>query len=227
MNFDFLISIIFPRRCAGCGTLLRKGVLCEPCDRAVSVPRPFFCFLCGRAGHACSPLAWYHAGAAASYDNPVLKALIHALKFRGVKAAAEPLADLLARSVAASRASLAGLAGHTVVPVPLSRTRLRARGFNQAELIAERFAELLCLPITTRHLVRVKHAKPQSETKNIAERKENIRGCFSVNDPAAVVGKHFILIDDVTTSGATFLEAAHALKDAGAARVVALAVAQA
>lgn len=227
MNFDFIISIMFPRCCMGCGILLRKGVLCEPCAAAVSVPRAFFCPQCGSARGSCHPDVFYHLGAAGSYANPVLKALIHSLKFRGRKAAAEPLALLLARYAASSPASLAAFAGHTVVPVPLSRKRLRARGFNQAELIARRFASQLSLPIATRLLARVKHAKPQSETKNLVERKNNIRGCFSVSDPAAAAGKCFILIDDVTTSGATFLEAARALKDAHAARVFALAVAQA
>ncbi len=224
MNLDLLAAIFFPRRCAGCGVLLRTGILCEACTCAFPAPRAFFCACCGKPGNACDPRAFYHKGSAGSYDDPLVRSLIHALKFRGRKAAVEPLAELLRASV-----PHAGTAwqGYSVIPLPLSRQRLRVRGFNQAALIAQRFAELSALPFRTDCLLRTRHAKPQSETANAAERQENIRGCFAPAERVLTEGKRFILIDDVTTSGATLHQAAMALKAGGAARVVALTVAQA
>ena len=111
--------------------------------------------------------------------------------------------------------------------MPLSEERRRERGFNQSELIAGIFARHVGVPFETRTLVRTKHARPQSEIRGRDLRLENVRGAFLVPDEEAVRGGSFILVDDVTTSGATFLEAARALKRAGARTVIALAVAEA
>ena len=76
-------------------------------------------------------------------------------------------------------------------------------------------------------LTRSGHAKPQTETASVAERHQNILGCFSVIKPDAVCRKNIILLDDVTTSGATLGEAARALKTAGARKIIGLTVAKA
>ena len=110
--------------------------------------------------------------------------------------------------------------------MPLSKQRYRSRGFNQSELIAGYFAEAFGLSLKTNILMRTLNKKPQSETGNLLERKDNIHGCFSVM-PAAAINKNIILVDDVTTSGTTFLEAAQVLKAGGARRIIALAVSQA
>lgn len=215
MNFHVLASIFFPRRCLACKMKLLSGILCGPCHSTINVARgaPRY-----PSGFPC-PL-----GAAGSYENAALKTLIHALKFDGVRAVAQPLASILAIYAEPFKSYLNGC---TVVPIPLSRERLRTRGFNQSELIANLFATRIGLPLRTDILVRVKHTKPQSETANLAERKENIRGCFSVIDTVLAEGRRFVLVDDVTTSGATFLEAARALQSARAEKIIALAVAQA
>ena len=225
---DFVGSLFFPRLCLACGSSLRAGALCNTCSAGMILSRTLFCGECGVPTpcftHPCHPLFPYTLGSPGTYENHIFKELIHALKFNGIRIAAVPLADALVRYVSLLRIPLTG---YTVVPVPLSRERLRSRGFNQSEHIANIFSERMGLPTAPRFLARVRHAKPQSETKNLAERKENIRGCFAVPRPAIVHGKNIILIDDVTTSGATFLESARVLKSAGAARIVALAVARA
>jgi predicted amidophosphoribosyltransferase len=99
-------------------------------------------------------------------------------------------------------------------------------------MIARHLATMLekndvALPVSTDILIRAKHTAPQSGTEHVAERKENIRGAFAVKDPDAVRGKNILLIDDVATSGATFLEAALTLKAAGAQKIICLAAAKA
>ena len=116
------------------------------------------------------------------------------------------------------------------MPIPLSRRRFRARGFNQAEFLARPIADFLELPLDTTTFTRIRHTKPQTETESAAERRENLRGCFAVLDTGnsrAVRGKNILLVDDVTTTGTTFLEAARTLKAAGAGTVYALAAAKA
>ncbi|MDP2598648.1 MAG: double zinc ribbon domain-containing protein [Candidatus Liptonbacteria bacterium] len=183
----------------------------------------------GQAGFAaikkiCHKDFPYTLGAATQYDSATVKNLIHALKFRCIKRAAEPLAALLIEYAAGLALQLEN---HSVIPIPLSRARLRRRGFNQAELIARAFAGYFSLPLETESLVRIKNTKPQSETKRLIERRGNISGCFMARDPNALRGKNIILIDDVTTSGATLFEAASVLKAAGARKILALTVARA
>ena len=121
------------------------------------------------------------------------------------------------------------LAGYTATPVPLSAKRARSRGFNQSALIARPFARALALPFSESLLTRIHHRKPQSDTEDIFERRENIKGCFALADAGgtAAEDKKIILIDDVTTSGTTFAEAARVLKSGGAKKILALAVAKA
>ncbi|MGC9598808.1 MAG: ComF family protein [Minisyncoccia bacterium] len=233
MSFDFLVSLFFPRRCLACGKTLRAGALCPACRGKITTARTFFCGRCGSPlpgpklhdpRRTCHPDFPYVLGAAGSYKDETLRALVHALKFRGVRAAAEPLASIMAEYALPFKTDLLR---YVAMPIPLSRERFRIRGFNQSERIATRFAEYFGLPVATKCLVRIKHAKPQSETTSVAERRENIRGCFAVADAAAACGKNVLLVDDVSTSGATFLEAARALKDAHAADIIALAAAKA
>lgn len=173
---------------------------------------------------SCHPNSLFILGGATDYDHPIVRALVHALKFRRVRVARDPLAGFL---IEYARSLGIAFDDCVVVPIPLSRKRLRLRGFNQSELIARPFAAALGLQLDAAVLVRVRHTKPQSETRSLEERKRNLNGCFAVWRPERIAGRNIILLDDVTTSGATFLEAARALKAAGAGKIFALAAAKA
>jgi competence protein ComFC len=228
MKLDSLFSIFFPPKCLCCENKLLSGSICEPCRKTIAVHETLFCGVCDARiadpHTVCHHDAAYLLGAAGRYDNDALQMLVHALKFRMVKGAADPLADILMGYIETLGLDLKG---YIVVPIPLSVRRLQARGFNQSDLIAGRCADRLGLLYKPDALMRVRHRKPQSETKSLAERRENIRGCFLSRPFPAEGSKRVLLIDDVTTSGATFLEAAHALRAAGAETVIAMAVAKA
>jgi len=230
---DLVLNILFPPHCLACGIAIGAGVICAPCFEKIARSPTLFCASCGarlptvkrgRPRAACHPNAVSVLGSAGSYDDPTLKLLIHHLKFRGVRRAAEPLAELLANYL--KDVSL-DISAFVLVPIPLSRRRKNERGFNQAEEIARHLAKRMPLPLRDDILVRSKHAKPQTETTSAAERKNNILGCFSVARPHDVCGKNIMLIDDVTTSGATLGEAARVLKAAGARRVIGITAARA
>jgi ComF family protein len=233
MNFNFLGDIFFPPSCVKCGDSIVRGVLCAPCRQSIDIFDTLFCGTCAarlpEQKKICHKDTPYMLGAAGRYDDDALRALIHALKFQGIAAAAEPLAEILATYT--TRLDL-DLRDFTVTPVPLSTKRARARGFNQSALIAESFAHALGIPFEEHLLARIQHRKPQSETEDIFERRENVKGCFALapgagGDAMARQGKKIILIDDVTTSGTTFNEAARVLKAGGAKKILALAVAKA
>ena len=111
-----------------------------------------------------------------------------------------------------------------VIPIPLHRTRLREREFNQAELLACRVAEEFSIPLSCSNLWRKHHRQAQIELEN-DERWENIKGCFALRNPTEVKDKNIFLVDDVLTTGATCSEAASVLKAAGAASVFVLTLA--
>ncbi len=228
MNFNFLGDIFFPPACLGCGDSLPHGVICDACKQSIDRFETLFCGRCAARlpdqKKICHKDAPYLLGAAGAYDDELLRALIHALKFQGITGAATPLAGILVEYIARLGMDLSGF---VVVPIPLSAQRARSRGFNQSALIARPFAEALRLPLDERLLARILHRKPQSDTEDIAERKENIKGCFALAHGADAQNKKIILVDDVTTSGTTFAEAARVLKDAGAKKIFALACAKA
>ncbi len=150
--------------------------------------------------------------------------LIGALKYHGVKRAADHCADILKEHFCL--AQCAPQKDWLVVAVPLHRRRLRERGFNQAELIAKNIATHYMLPYVPRVLVRAIHTTPQTEVSERAKRLENVKGAFVCYNAKMVRGKCIMLIDDVTTTGATFEACAHALKIAGARKVIACAIAK-
>ncbi len=228
MNFNFFGDVFFPPACVACGDSIPGGIICDACKNSIDGFDTLFCGICAARlpdqKKICHTDAPFLLGAAAAYDGNALRALIHALKFQGIAAAAEPLAALLVRYVARIHLSLDGF---TVTPLPLSPQRARARGFNQSALIARPFAAAAGLPFEERLLARVQHRKPQSDTEDIFERRENIKGCFAPAPGAAIAGKKIVLMDDVTTSGTTFTEAARVLRRAGAKKIIALAAAKA
>lgn len=110
---------------------------------------------------------------------------------------------------------------YTVVPIPASKQKLSSRGFNQAELIAQTFSKIFKLPMNKSILSRVVDTQHQYGLKK-RERTENLKDAFKVT--ADVTGKNILLVDDICTSGATFLEASSVLKKAGAKNIVCLAL---
>jgi ComF family protein len=113
-----------------------------------------------------------------------------------------------------------------IVPIPLHKTRLRQRGFNQALLLASGIGKRFHIPLSYDNLVRLRATRPQVELSG-EERIKNVAGAFSLVRPRDVRSKTIILVDDVFTTGATMNECAAVLKDAGAAHVMALTVARA
>src|SRR5262249_3682675 len=148
-----------------------------------------------------------------------LRDAMHAFKFRGKRALARALGDLVVEECAESLRD----PGIILVPVPLTRDRQHERGYNQAQLLAERVGAALRIPVQARWLRRVKGSVPQTDL-TAAERRANVRGAFAA--PPGVAGRHVVIVDDVYTTGATVDECARVLRASGASRVGVLTVAR-
>lgn len=165
---------------------------------------------CARCRAAPPP---FDAVVAAFAWGGAVKDAIHRMKFSGAAWAAEPLA----RRAWPDGAALPG-GVDVVVPLPLHPARHRARGYNQAALLARRWAALLGVPLAPAALARTRATAAVADLAP-AQRASAVAGAFSVAQPARVRGRRVLLVDDVVTTGATAREAAAVLKAAGAASV--------
>jgi ComF family protein len=145
---------------------------------------------------------------------------LHAFKYRGVTALAIPLAGLMAEYWARHP-----VRADVMVPVPLHKSRLRSRGFNQAAYLARELAMRVDLPLDEEVLVRHRRTAAQVDL-GAEERKQNVREAFRCESNGAV-GRRVLLIDDVCTTGSTLEACAVALKRGGARSVQALTLARA
>lgn len=232
---DGLLAVILAPSCAACERLLEhptRGAVCASCWNAVLRITPPVCDICG------DPLAsWRRAsvesarcprcrrrrvaidrGRAAGLYDGALGRVVHAFKYDGRRTLAAPLARLMAD---AGRDLLA--TADVTVPVPLHRRRERSRGFNQARDLAVR----LGYPVVD-ILRRTRATRSQTDLP-AGQRHANVRGAFAVRDGLRprIDGRIVVLVDDVSTTGATLEACARVLKDAGAREVRALTAARA
>ena len=216
-----LADLIFPQRCVGCGRRA-SDVLCRGCFEALpGIGRPV-CARCGAptafetfACDACKGVdfGFESARAPLRYEG-VGEEVVHALKYRGYTRVVERLAAPLMLRVLDR-----GERFDAVVPVPLHRSRLRRRGFNQAELLARGLAVGLNAPVSDK-LRSVRRTRDQVEL-SAAERRANVEGAFAARE--RVRGK-VLLVDDVFTTGATTSECAGTLLRGGAEEVHAVSL---
>jgi ComF family protein len=213
MKLEKLAGIIFGGTCFLCRGAAH-ALVCAECEAelpwlpAAMCPR---CALASPSGALCGRCLAepprYDATAALFWYRFPADELVQALKFGGELALASYLASLLAKKISASGVDC-------VVPVPLSRSRLRERGYNHAAEIARRLGkERLELELCER----TRDTPPQAGLP-FAERQRNVRGAFAVR--RSLAGASVAVVDDVMTTGATLDEIAGMLKEAGAARVV-------
>jgi len=150
----------------------------------------------------------------------VVRQAIYQLKYKNLRALAAPLARLLNDYLITNP-----VPGEILVPVPLHRQRLRERGYNQSSLLVRELAKLTSLPVVDDCLIRERHAPPQARTATVGERQSNVADAFACRDQR-LRGRQVLLIDDVSTSGATLNACATALKTVGAISVWGLVLAR-
>ncbi|MEK7576576.1 MAG: phosphoribosyltransferase family protein [Patescibacteria group bacterium] len=151
------------------------------------------------------------------YQNEKTKKIIAAYKYRNKEWLALILSTYI-ENVLDMRVLQSDI---VVIPVPLSDARLKARGFNQALLLAKN----LPFPVLNNVAVRTKDTPSQARTHSRRERIDHMRGAFSIKNKAKIAGRTILLIDDVATTGATLCELASELKKAGSGQIYAAVLA--
>jgi ComF family protein len=160
------------------------------------------------------------------YDDARVRALIWELKYFGSQKSVELLGEVLRAEIPAL---VAEELSHEplLIPVPLHQKRQRSRGFNQAERVAAHIAQGTDALIHRSDVLRRTVDTPRQTALSRTRRLTNVAGAFSVTDPSAIKGRVCIVLDDVVTTGSTLKAAGRALEDAGASRVILLALAHA
>lgn len=234
-----LFTVLFPSDCRICGASLIKISRLPVCQECLDAMRPIsggVCNICGERIFSSYAFAdgeqqslcglcrrvepvFARAAAYGSYQSG-LRELIHLLKYGGVRPAASVLGRMLGEAIATLEPSFA-VGSIPVIPVPLHRTKLRQRGFNQAELIAR--AAVKGFNPARLHLSAEVLERKRDTASQIGltshQRRENLRGAFGVAQPEIVKGREVLVVDDVYTTGATVSECARVLRRAGATKV--------
>lgn len=207
------LDLLFPPKCVICRSLLERNTknICPKCKKELPYTKNGG-ILKGNFFTACvSPLY---------YEEKVRDALLR-YKFNRMTG----YSDYFGEQIAKCAEEYIECHVDIITWVPLSRRRLRKRGYDQAELLARKVSEQLdvpCMPL----LKKVRHTKPQSRTGNMARRRSNISGAYVVINHESVNGKTVLLVDDIVTTGSTFSECSRMLGMAGAKRVYCAAAAR-
>lgn len=236
-----LLELLYPTECPACGRPSGgDGALCEDCRAALPIrTQENCCAICGKtlladeraAGTAVAECAQCHkkrpafdlARSAVLYKGPV-RPLVHELKYHHGLYVAKDLMDLLEGCY---RAHYGNETTDFIVPIPLHRHKKTLRGYNQSAILARQLAKRIGVPVAEKFLRRRLDTETQTHM-SADERRTNMKGAFEVPERYAdyVYGKRVLLLDDVMTTGATFGEAARALRAAGAGRIVCLSLAR-
>ena len=186
---------------------------CKRCGKPLEREETEYCRDCAKGKHV------YTRGSAALVYDGRMRGSIGRFKYHNRREYADFYAEAILENCGAL---LASWKPDALIPIPLHGSRLRKRGFNQAQLLAERLGERTGIPVNAALLFRVKKTSPQKEL-NDAQRRENLKNAFQVRENEVRL-KKIVLIDDIYTTGATIDAAASVLLGAGAENVYFLAI---
>ncbi|MCI8497175.1 MAG: ComF family protein [Clostridiales bacterium] len=209
-----VMSLLYPQHCAYCGKIIAQGeAVCAKCTQKLPRVEPPLCLSCGRGLRCCTCTRRFQFRRCVSpfYYDGCAKDGLWRLKFNGKTDGVPVLAHEMAGSV---RAQYGERCADLVVCVPSTRAAMRLRGYNQAELLAQRLAQELELPCDADALQKVLEISQRS--MDALARRENVIGAYAVAKDELIKGKNILLVDDVITTGATLNECAKVMKQAGA-----------
>ena len=220
-----LIDYVFPPRCGGCGMSGTRW--CSECEKNIVLIEPPFCLCCGQKTseneicHRCrlSPPSYYETRSLSEFSGPIRNAL-HRLKYRKDAGLGDVLSRKLVDYLQSKEWSI-----DMVVPVPLGKKRQKERGYNQSALLARPLAYAMGLAYNPQVLKRLRDTRSQVGL-TLDQRQENVSYAFSAGSEE-IIGKNILIVDDVTTSGATLKACSDALSSAGANQIFGLTLAQA
>ncbi|MBN1224936.1 MAG: ComF family protein [Candidatus Aminicenantes bacterium] len=233
-NFEL---ILFPSYCRLCSAFLadpEEKIICRSCWEYVKPEKSPYCLSCGRffegAGepHLCALCLQdkppFHVQRSFGRYGGPLKDIILLGKFHSLPVLADGLAQRAYAHLRFEEALWWNL--DALIPVPLHPKKEKVRGYNFAQIIAQKFARLSGFDVLEKKLIKIKNTPPQMSL-TMADRSKSVKGAFAVRKREEIEDKVILLVDDVYTTGATVRECALVLMKAGAGEVRVVTVAQA
>ncbi len=236
-----ILDTLFPTACLFCQ---KPDVwLCQNCLQKIEILTSQVCPYCEKnitpAGHICLPckISFLKKNqsppldnllVATSYTQNNIAHLVHLYKYNFIADLNIPLAQLLIKTIFENNLPLPDL----IIPIPLHHRRLRWRGFNQAELLANYIGQNLVpnfsIPVLTNLIIRKKYTPPQMKIKNYQQRKKNLANAFAFtsHNQTVVKNKTILLVDDICTTGSTLFECGKILKKNSAHSVFGVVIAR-
>ena len=209
---DTVLDLFFPTKCVFCHKLTQAGeTVCKACAKNL----PF-------APKELQQQSFPHIPVCVSplfYEGVVRESLLR-YKFSGASCYAKTYGDFLRKCIDEN-----GISCDIITWVPLSRLRLRKRGYDQARLLAQELAIRSGIPCL-RLLKKTRNTSAQSLAGGAANRKQNISRAYAALDQKSIKGKKILLVDDIVTTGSTLTECARILSGAGASSVSAVTLAR-
>jgi len=204
--FDPMVDQFFPPVCYVCDVSLSEDrkIICAKCWSEIP---PFD----GKLDQSLKSRSFDNLYVLFEFEDKI-RELIHLLKYKHHLT----LAEYFAIEANVRFPELKKQFYNEIIPVPLYKTRLRERGYNQSEVIAKALAETIQIPVKSEHLLRIRPTSSQTRM-NKEERERNVQDAFSCS--TNVSGNNILLIDDVITTGSTTEVCVNLLKKAGAKRV--------
>lgn len=236
--YDSLLALVYPQSCAVCGASVESrslGVACEKCWQQTELftGTEIVCWKCGLPSRGtvpeekreqvrcrrCDDDAFTAARACGIYDG-ALRASVLSLKRE------QHIGSRLRQLMVATQRQYPLCEATRIVPVPLHPEREKARGFNQAAVLARELSKATLLPMDEISVVRKQHSKRHRAGMDWKGRHDTVTDAFQVIYPALIAGERVLLVDDVFTTGATVSSCAKAVLEAGAVEVFVLTIAR-
>ncbi len=219
-------DVFFPRGCVACGDVVEESPLrhiCRSCASQIDVPDGAVCRICGHpfAGLVVGERTCPHCeglepafarGSTAVLCRGPARSLVHELKYRGGRYILEDVETLFARAPTVLEMARDAV----LVPVPLHPRKERERGYNQSALLAERLARAAGGKTRVENLLARVLDTPSQTAFDRRARLANLKNAFALRPDAAITGgHHYVLVDDVFTTGSTLNSCARVLRHAG------------
>lgn len=216
--FNYLINLFFPKVCAGCHTILitNETVLCTNCRHEIPLTQYHLDPKNEAVKKFYGKIAIEHASALLYFNKKgIVQELIHNLKYKGHEEIGTVLGNWYVEDL---KELILETPFDIVIPVPLHPKKFKERGYNQVTTFGEALAEGLNISYNDGILYRKKYSKTQSK-KNLSGRSDDIKEIFDVISTEENQNKHFLIVDDVLTTGATLEACSRALLKIPGARI--------
>ncbi len=214
-----ILDFISPRLCVVCGRRLAptERSLCSIC--MLHLPRTTYQFTPN--DNPMAQLFWHltpieRAAALIFYEpHAEIAQIVYDMKYNDRPDVGEDMGRLMANEMQIAH-YFDGV--DVLLPVPLSRKRMRQRGYNQSEMLAQGISDITRLPVVTKAVSRKHFVKSQTQLSR-HERQENVADMFELRDDSQLRGRHILLIDDICTTGATLIACAEAIRHVEGIRI--------